>query len=223
MNDATLVWYASYGSNVSAARFRFYLEGGTAPGSRRPVPGARDATPPRATTLATLPHPLFFAGSFQSWGGGGVAFVDPDQSGRAHSRAYLVTEQQFVDVLRQENARADLDCEVADLVSAGDTVVSPSTPYGRVLTGRWVDDRPCVTFTCPDPTALQPNTPSSAYLATIAAGLFVGGELERDEIVTYLASAPGIADRWSTAELTDLVDAATAHSSSKSWLPMSES
>lgn len=207
MSDPTLVWYASYGSNVSAARFRFYLRGGTAPGSRRAVPGARDATPPRATTVATLPHPLFFAGSFQSWDGGGVAFVDPDRSGRAHSRAYLITEQQFIDVLRQENARGDLDCDVADLVSAEDTLVSPWTPYGRVLTGRWVDDRPCLTFTCPDATVMQPNAPSRAYLTTIAAGLIAGGELGCDEIVTYLANAPGIADRWSTAELTGLVHA----------------
>lgn len=207
MSDPTLVWYAGYGSNVSATRFRFYLQGGTAPGSRRAVPGARDATPPRQTTVATLPHPLFFAGSFQSWDGGGAAFVNPDRSGGAHSRAYLITEQQFIDVLRQENAGADLDVDVAGLVSAGDTLVSPSTPYGRVLTGRWIDARPCVTFTCPDPTAMQPNAPSSAYLATIAGGLFAGGGLARDEIVTYLASAPGIADRWSTAELTGLVDA----------------
>lgn len=113
-------------------------------------------------------------------------------------------------MLRQENACADLDCDVAGLVAAGDTLVSPSTPYGRVLTGGWVDDRPCLTFTCPDPTALQPNAPSKPYLATIAAGLVAGGELERDEIVTYLASAPGIADRWSTTELTDLLDAASS-------------
>lgn len=221
MSDTTLVWYASYGSNVAPTRFRFYLQGGTAPGSRRAVPGARDATPPRENRLATLPHPMFFAGSSPRWDGGGAAFVDPGQSGRAHSRAYLVTEQQFVDVLRQENDCADLVCDVAGLVSAGDTLVSPSTPYGRVLAGRWVDDRPCLTFTCPDPTAMRCNAPSSPYLATIAAGLIAGGELERDEIVTYLASAPGIADRRSTAELTRLVDA--AHPSAKSWLPMSES
>ena len=40
------VWYVSYGSNMSAARFACYVEGGRPPGGTRTNPGCRDRTPP---------------------------------------------------------------------------------------------------------------------------------------------------------------------------------
>ena len=40
------VFYAAYGSNLSAERFACYIAGGTAPGASRALPGARDSASP---------------------------------------------------------------------------------------------------------------------------------------------------------------------------------
>ena len=43
------VWYASYGSNLLAERFGYYLSGGALPGQEVGHIGARDSTPARAS------------------------------------------------------------------------------------------------------------------------------------------------------------------------------
>src|SRR5205823_6117258 len=50
-----LVWYVSYGSNLSAERFHYYIRGGRPPGAARTYPGARDRALPRADEAVWLP------------------------------------------------------------------------------------------------------------------------------------------------------------------------
>jgi hypothetical protein len=102
----SLVWYAAYGSNLLRARFLAYLEGGSFEGGP-PERGCADPSPPRDEAAMTIRHRRYFAYEAARWGGGGVAFVDPYVRGTTLGRAYLVTEEQFADVLAQENGWPD--------------------------------------------------------------------------------------------------------------------
>ncbi len=199
-----LVWYAAYGSNLWWARFRCYLEGGTPPGSTGDAnPGARDPSPPRADRAVRLPRRVVFAGRAASWGGGGVAFLDHTVvagGDRAWGRLWLVTVQQFADVVAQENGGGgDVDL-VRDLgatpteLSIG--VVTPLAPtsavhgrYTGILALDPVEGIPVVTCTSPAPVApADANPPSAAYRRTLAQGLAECTDLDPAAIDAYLTA-----------------------------------
>ena len=48
---------------------------------------------------------LYFAGRSSGWRAG-MAFYDPEAPGEVAARAYLITAEQFVDVLAQETRRS---------------------------------------------------------------------------------------------------------------------
>ncbi len=110
--ETTLVFYASYGSNMNQSRFMRYLAGGRVPGLTVDFPGARDPSPPRLALTRREPRRLFFAQSSNWWGHGGVAFLHPSAdaalplSEHTVMRMYLITLEQFFDVVRQENVHA---------------------------------------------------------------------------------------------------------------------
>ena len=46
---------------------------------KKPCSGSEDKKPPKDITWKSFPHRLFFGRDFsQTWGNGGVAFVDPE-------------------------------------------------------------------------------------------------------------------------------------------------
>ena len=177
------VWYVSYGSNMAAERLAVYLRGGIPPGSTRLHPGARDPSDPLADEPCRLAHRRFFAGHSRTWGGGGVAFVDPRPgSGDTPARRYLLTLDQFHDVWAQESGRAvgtPLELAAADAsplelggLEPGYNAAVGSGGYDRLLVVGRIDDVPAVTFTSPlEPASLAPNPPSAPYRSLIAAGL----------------------------------------------------
>src|SRR5438045_9762142 len=68
------VWYAVYGSNLSRARFRLYLEG-EQQGGRQYSPCAA-GTSIRGDQPFPIGRELFSATRSEAWGAGGVAIVD---------------------------------------------------------------------------------------------------------------------------------------------------
>ena len=175
-----LVWYVSYGSNMAVERLAVYLRGGIPPGSTRQHPGARDPTDPVADEPCRLAHRRYFAGRSRTWGGGGVAFVDPREgSGDTPARRYLLTVEQFQDVWAQESGRPVgtplelMDREPAtSALEPGISAVVGSGGYDRLLVVGRIDGIAVVTFTSPQgPASLTPNPPSAPYRAMIAAGL----------------------------------------------------
>ncbi len=72
-----LVWYVSFGSNMSSARFACYVSGGTPSGGAHTYPGCRDKTLPRTTRPVWLAGGVYFALRSQVWGGG-MALYDPE-------------------------------------------------------------------------------------------------------------------------------------------------
>ena len=197
------VWYVSYGSNLSRARFAAYLTGARAPGSAVVEAGSRDRRPPADARAVTLPHQLSFGrGGGRRWGPGGVAFVDPTVgSGHAYGLAHLVTADQFADVLAQENGWS----APASIVppSAGESVTIGVRGWYRSVVGLDpIDGRPAVTFTHPVHEPGSDPVPE-AYARVIADGLRAEHGLDHVAAATYLATAPGVGR--SADELTTLL------------------
>jgi hypothetical protein len=198
------VWYASYGSNLSRDRFLHYLGGGRPAGASRIYPGARDQSPPQDDRALTLPGEMFFAWESPTWGGG-IAFYDAAAAGTTLARAYLLTEQQFADVAAQEMHRtpgADLD--LSHVLEHARHELGPGRYETLHLVGE-LEGSPVLTFTTPDPTALQRSSPTATYLRMIASGLREAHELSDREVVAYLLARPGIQPGWDADRLTELL------------------
>ena len=125
-----MIWYVAYGSNLLAARFALYV--GTVPDEQRRV---------------TIPYARYFArdAAETRWGGGGVAFLDPDTPAETLGRAYLLDEERFAALHRDEG---------------------PWSP--RLLDLDPVEGVPARTFT--SDVRLPDNPPGPRYLATVTAG-----------------------------------------------------
>ena len=130
--------------------------------------------------------------------GGAAAFLDTvpiaDQaSQRALGRAYLISWDQFEDVVAEENGRPTAPLVIADaeLVDSFTCLVGPGRYENLLCLGRR-GDIPMVTFTAPwAMAAVRSAAPSRAYLATLAEGLRDAHGLADPEILAYLEAAPG--------------------------------
>jgi len=199
MTKRALVWYAAYGSNLSAVRFSAYLNGGQPLGSGRKLPGSRSTTPPRQSIALTLEHALYFACRSATWGGA-VAFVDPrrDRRFKVLARGYLIQLDQLEDVIAQENGvePGAVHLDLARLREAGSIDVLKRTWYRRALICGELDSWPIVTCTAAwGIEDVRPAAPSSAYLRWIAAGLVETWQLSLESISKYLRTKPGISSQ----------------------------
>ena len=193
------VWYASYGSNLAyRRRFLCYIEGGTPAGSDKKNPGCRDKTHPAAIRPVTLNYELFFAGHFQGWNGASAFLKSSTGEAASLGRMYLISYNQFNDVVLQENGRepdgASLIPTYESLVSEKEHRLPGLTTYGRLLlVGNDEEDRPILTFTSPEDLNLPIAPPSEPYVKVIAAGIKeTYPAMKNSEIVAYLMSAAGV-------------------------------
>lgn len=175
-DDLALVWYVAYGSNLSSARFHRYLD------------GCRDPTPPRRWAAVEVSHRLLFARQSSTWGGGGVAFLDPipDAGAGTLGRAWLVTWGQFADVLAQECGLPVGSVELPAL-DAGPVVVRAGHWYGCIVPVGRRAGRPMVTFTDEAAAEQVAGGPSPAYRAVVAEGLAETHGLSPAEVDSYIA------------------------------------
>jgi hypothetical protein len=140
------VLYVSYGSNVSTERFMHYIEGGKPRGSRVDYEGCRNPTPPDDVVPVIMHGTVHFAGRSAVWGGG-VAFLDHLRRGKSLGKAYLVTSEQFDDIVAQECGHpigvrpADINAAISKGVHDG------AGRYGRLVHVGDLDGSPAFTFT----------------------------------------------------------------------------
>jgi hypothetical protein len=204
-NVTELVWYACYGSNCSYERFRAYLEGGSPRGGNHVHPGARNASLPVASGPITFPHAVCFSGYSKGWGGSPAFLEHTSTVSGALGRRYLITREQFEDVLTQEN-RLDAPIPVDVHRPVGDRQLVCERPYGQVLTLSPIDGYPVLTFTSPEPPETRtPGPPSAAYLGTLSRGLAEIQPLDADQIASRLLEASGIALGWDHASIMKLI------------------
>jgi hypothetical protein len=192
--ERRLIWYASYGSNLSAERFAYYLAGGRPSGATRTYVGARDKSLPLDVVALKIPYQLYFSGESRVWGGS-PAFIDTKRVDGVvgFARAYLIGWDQFEDVVAQENGRSSSSIEVDErnLVPGFSRQIG-SGRYENLLCTERLNDMPVVTFTAPwSMTEVTPGAPSAGYLAMLIAGLREAHHLSDEELTRYLGSAPG--------------------------------
>lgn len=198
------VWYVAYGSNLSLQRFLVYLEGGTPVSGARSYPGARDPRGPVENVSLLIPGGLRFVGISSVWGGG-MAIYAARAAGQVAARAYLITAEQFVDVLAQE-MRLRPDMDVNHLTAVRETGWH-SLGRGSYQTLAHLGDRdgsPMLTFTSADVKSHRLNAPTRGYLRTIAVGLRESHGWTRAAIGRYLAQFPGAAGAWSPKSIERL-------------------
>ena len=196
------LWYVAYGSNLSLERFRVYLRGGRPAGGAREYPGCRDPLDPDRDVSSMIPGGLRFVGVSSVWGGG-MAVYDPGAVGQIAVRAYLISAEQFVDVLAQEmRLESDLEVNLSAVRETGWHSLGP----GRYQTLAHLGSRnglPMLTFTS---AGIDPhvNAPSEGYLRTIAVGLRESHGWTSRAIGRYLARFPGAAKAWSPKSIESL-------------------
>lgn len=156
------VWYACYGSNLSADRFRAYIEGTVNPANGIRESGCSDRSLWTDTKVRTFRGQLYFAKSSRKWEHGGVAFIDPDADGTIYMRIYLITREQFLEVQDQEGAWYSR----------------------RVDLGVAEDGNPIYTFTAPY--RYRSNLPSHKYRDWIESALVNECGLPSETAKTYL-------------------------------------
>ena len=189
------VWYACYGSNLLRERFMCYVQGGLIPGNDKVERGAKDPTPPIDDKPLRIEHTLFFSMSMTKWNGSGVAFLDwrRDDEACTLGRMYLITEDQFFDVVRQENGLgpgAPVSIDKDALAREGSQVIFPDKPYGRLLYLGEEEGHPIYSFTCVAPAEEMGRAPLfGGYRDVIAAGLAQTYRMDNEAIDAYLAES----------------------------------
>ena len=198
------LWYVAYGTNLSSARFRVYLQGGRPVGGARHHPGSRDPLAPKSNVSLLIPGGIRFVGESSIWGGG-MAIYDARADGEVAARAYLITAEQFVDILAQEmRLEPGLDVDLAPVQETGWHTFGPGRYQTLGHLGNH-EDFPMLTFTCADIDGHPVKRPSEAYLRTMALGLRESHRWTSTQIGDYLARFPGAAGAWTPESIEDLM------------------
>src|SRR5699024_12039281 len=106
-------------------------------------------------------------------GDGGVAFIDhhPVEDEVTSGRKFLITDEQFKEVVAQENNEQGLDIDLDTVIREGAVKITNGW-YGRIMYLGEKDGAPIFTFTSNVPMTEQKiKEPAQAYIRTIANGL----------------------------------------------------
>ncbi|SFL58432.1 hypothetical protein SAMN04487943_102326 [Gracilibacillus orientalis] len=205
--EVSYVWYASYGSNLSRDRFLCYIKGGRPQGSEKREIGCRDQSLPIAAGTHIMRHPLYFAKKSQRWQKQGVAFIglSKDEQFLTYSTKYLITVEQFMDVVKQENNGADLNIDLDEVMKSGFKTFRDSW-YGTILFLGEEQGYPILTFTADWDLDVPFITPSKEYVSMIIHGLKTTVSLDNTEILHYLITKPGIDGCYSRTSLEKIIE-----------------
>jgi hypothetical protein len=194
-SDNRLVWYAGYGSNLLQRRFDCYIKGGKPEGSKKTYAGCRDKSDPRGDQQIRLPHALYFGAHSKAWNAA-VAFIRCAASeAKTYARMYLITYEQFSDVVRQENGKKVPGNTIVppyEDLARGDVGIIDAGIYSRLMKTGTQDGHPILTFTATrEDFAI--GAPSQAYIKMIVSGLEETYPcMRKSEILDYLDMAEGI-------------------------------
>jgi hypothetical protein len=193
------IWYVAYGSNLSRERFHHYLRGGRPHGNDREYPGCRDTSDPLDSFGLLIRGGVYFAGRSSAWRAG-MAFYDPEAPGKVAVRTYLITAEQFADVLAQETRRSPgMSLDLAPAFR-GERYSNGVGGYPILVRLGAHCGVPLVTFTRDwrsPPTLVAPTMP---YLAAMATGLREAHRWSWRQIDRYLSALPGVHGREPSSE-----------------------
>jgi hypothetical protein len=123
---------------------------------------------------------------------------------------YLITEEQFNDVVMQENDKEPDGSRFVpafnQLVSQSQSILSDKLWYGKLLNIGLEGGCPILTFTTSRIDLLNPSAPAEQYVKVIASGIKeTYPQMSDDDIVEYLYAAAGILGNIDLAKIRDWV------------------
>lgn len=203
------IWYASYGSNILEERFLCYIQGGQPKGSAKTYDGSSDKSLPIDKEEIFINSELYFAKKSKSWDNGGVGFIKTnfDPKHQTLARMYLITKEQFIDIVKQETENdGELNINFDKALIDGSLIFKEGSWYGNLIYIGTQYDYPIFTFTNQD--NLTPTTkPNENYLRTIINGIQeTYDHLNTEEITDYLITKQGIENNYSREDLIKLFD-----------------
>ena len=161
-----VVWYASYGSNLSKERFLCYIKGGICAANGKEY---KPCTNPKLVSEkddhAWFPGQMYFGNESGSWGDKGVAFYDPNAVGKTFMRMFKVTREQLWEIQGKEGRCPEW--------------------YGRILAlGIHADGCPIYTMTSEYRHPF--NAPDKSYINLISRALIEENGFSEKEAEDYL-------------------------------------
>ncbi len=164
--DQSKMWYASYGSNLQRERFLCYIRGGKPKGRIDVYEGCRNKTLPEEDEEFYICSRLYFARESNGWNKGGVGFISNsfDKSNQSLARIYLITKEQFVDVVKQETKYSgELNIDFEQCIKKGSLVFKDPSWYGNLIYLGEQNQYPIFTFTSKQDFTDKINAPNKAY------------------------------------------------------------
>jgi succinyl-diaminopimelate desuccinylase len=205
------VWYATYGSGIWKNHFMHSITGEHSPEDLRDYVGCKDKTPPKKEVFVSLPHQFYFAGDcpqHNKYGGGGCIFIDPKSDSVANtvSRAYLISTEQFAEIVAQENFhKGTLDLPFAEAAHKGHaTIPSCEGEYNELVYCGEREGYPIFSITASHKDELA--APSPAYISMLCKGLSESKNIDQQEAIDYLLNAPGVAGFYHKKDLARMFD-----------------
>ena len=195
LKDNKKIWYASYGSNISEERFHKYIMGGQPKGSKNNYAGCSNKTLPTYKEKIYLNYELYFAKKSSAWNYGGVCFIKTDFNINVKTlgRMYLITTDQYVDIIKQEtNHKGNLFIDFDKAKKDGSLIFKEKSWYGKLFFLGEQNGYPIFTFTNENNLTNDINPPSNEYLATIIRGLKETYNLNEIELKKYFENKIGI-------------------------------
>ena len=201
------IWYASYGSNIFQDRFHCYIQGGKPKSSDTVYSGCSDKTLPIDNEDFYIPSELYFAKrSIKSWNGGGVGFIaNKFGNERTLGRMYLITKEQFIDVIKQEsNIEQEIKIDFDIVISQGSFVLKEIKWYNKIIYLGNQSGHSIFTFTHDGDYFNEINKPDKNYLKLIMQGLKEITNFNEYDIAEYFENMKGISGQYSKDELLKL-------------------
>ena len=208
------VWYLSYGSNMLENRFLCYIKGEIFIGNGYKEEGCKDSSLPIKSKALMISNDLYFAKSSPRWSGGGVAFIKSRGKESCHeglkqtyAKMYLITRDQFEDVVKQENrlpVKDSLKIDYQGLHRDHEFMLFPNKFYGRLLFLGYEASYPIYSFTSPEADQFF-NPPSKAYLLSILAGIRLNFQTTHQGLYDNFSSRDGIKDLLDLKILEEII------------------
>ncbi|MBQ7882831.1 MAG: gamma-glutamylcyclotransferase [Phascolarctobacterium sp.] len=157
------IWYACYGSNLSAERFSYYIKGGHYKG--KDYTGCKDKALWQDSYWQNISGTMYFAQHSTRWDNSGVAFYTPNIKGKTIMRLYKISREQLAEIQCQEG--------------------KGSSWYNKIhFLGFAYDGYPIYTLTNSE--TLFENAPCQSYLSLIETALTEECRLTDVTVKSYL-------------------------------------
>jgi hypothetical protein len=189
-------------------RFLCYIRGGQSAGLGKTHTGCADKSLPLKKQKLIINRELYFAKQSTSWNKGGVCFLktNAEKDASTLGRMYLITKEQFVDIIRQENdIEENLQIDLDKVIFDGSLVFKKDAWYGNIIYLGAEKEIPIFTFTN-EFDILQANRPDKKYLRTIVKGIQETYNLGKTEILEYFISKAGIKGNYTRDELITIIN-----------------